>query len=233
LIGFALVAAVLGAYWGAHASAVFAVERVEIEGASPPVAKEVRAVTKAVLGTSLLEVDAESIEAKIRALPSIAGVSVDRAFPNSLVVKVAAEEPVAVARRGRHAFLVTGSGKVIMEIEPGTERRYPRLWLARGSAVRVGGTLPGSLTPAARALAAAEQARLPRRVKAVRFESGRLTLVLRRGPELRLGGATDLLLKLTVATRVLPLVEAGTLYLDVSVPERPVAAEYLNSQVEG
>ena len=36
-------------------------------------------------------------------------------------------------------------------------------------------------------------------------------------------------LKLTVAARVLPLLEDGTVYLDVSVPERPVASATLNS----
>jgi hypothetical protein len=38
--------------------------------------------------------------------------------------------------------------------------------------------------------------------------------------------------KLTVAARVVPLVDESMLYLDVSVPERPVASAYLNSQVE-
>jgi hypothetical protein len=71
--------------------------------------------------------------------------------------------------------------------------------------------------------------RLPSRVKAVRFEGGQLTLVLRRGPEIRLGEASDVLLKLTVAARVFPLLGEGTAYLDVSVPERPVASRYFNS----
>ena len=66
-------------------------------------------------------------------------------------------------------------------------------------------------------------------MKAVRFVEGRLTLVLRRGPEIRLGAASDVLLKLTVAARVFPLLDERSLYLDVSVPERPVASRYLNS----
>ena len=65
-------------------------------------------------------------------------------------------------------------------------------------------------------------------MKAIRSTGGQLTLVLRRGPELRLGSSTDLGLKLSVAARVFPLLEDGTVYLDVSVPERPVASSYLN-----
>jgi cell division protein FtsQ len=229
LIGFALVVCVLGGYWGARFSSVFAVEHLKVEGAPPAVARDVEAAAKEVVGTSLLSIDAETLEDTLRALPSVAGVSVDRAFPNTLVVRVAAERPVAVVRRGHSAWLVTGGGRVIREIEPGTERGFPRLWLTRNTTVRIGGSLPASLTAATRALAAAHDVRLPRRVKGVRFEGGQLTLVLRRGPEIRLGEASDVLLKLTVAARVFPLVGEGTASLDVSVPERPVASRYLNS----
>ena len=117
LIGFALVVAVLGAYWWANASSVFAVRHLEVEGAPPAIAREVEVAARDVVGTSLLGIDARALEDTVRALPSVAGVSVDRAFPNTLVVRVAAERPVAVVRRGNSAWLATGSGKVIQEIE--------------------------------------------------------------------------------------------------------------------
>ncbi len=229
LVGFAIVVVVLSAYWGARASSVFAVDALEVEGAPPPVAREVEAAARDIIGTSLLDVDARAIENSVRALPSIAGVSVDRAFPDTLVIKVAAERPVAVVRRGHSAWLVTGAGRVIREIEIGTERGFPRLWVTRDVGVRIGGSLPSGLTDATRALAAARKVRLPGRVKAVRSGEGQLTLIIRRGPEIRLGVPSELLLKLTVAARVISLVDEGTLYVDVSVPERPVASRYLNS----
>jgi cell division protein FtsQ len=218
-----VVASVVFVYWGAYASAVFAVDRVQVLGAPPEIGGEVEAATKDILGTSLVAVDAGDIEGTLRALPSVAGVAVDRAFPHTLVVKISPERPVAIARRGHVSWLVTGSGKVIREIETGTDHTFPRLWLTRGVAVRVGGTLPASYTPATKALAAAHEEKLPRRVKAVRSTGNELTLVLRRGPEIRLGEATDLGLKVAVATAVFRLVERGTMYIDVSVPERPVA----------
>jgi cell division protein FtsQ len=210
-------------------TSVFAVDHVVVDGAPPSVARDVRAATKEIAGTSLLAVDVGKVEDQVRALPSVAAVSVDRAFPSTLVVRVAAERPVAVARRGHSAWLVTGTGKVIREIAIGSERAFPRLWLTRDIGVNVGGALPAGLASATRALAAARDARLPRRVKGVRSTGGQLTLVLRRGPEIRLGASTDFLLKLTVAARLFPLLADGTLYLDVSVPERPVASAYLNS----
>ena len=229
VIGFALLVGVLGAYWGARASTIFDVRQLEIQGAPPDVTRQVKVAAGGAVGSSLLALDAEEIEATVRALPSIAGVSVDRAFPNTLVVRVAAKQPVAVVRRGHSAWLVTGSGEVIRKIELGSELAFPRLWLTRDIAVTIGGALPANLAVATRALAAAEEVRLARRVKAVRSAGGQLTLLLREGPELRLGAPVELLLKLTVAARVLPLVENGTVYLDVSVPERPVASSYLNS----
>jgi cell division protein FtsQ len=228
LVGFALVAGVLVAYWGARATSVFAVETLDVRGAPPAIAREVEVATQDAIGQSLLALDARELEDTVRALPSVAGVSVDRAFPHTLVVKVAAKRPVAVIRRGRSAWLATGSGEVIREIKTGSQRGFPRLWLTRDVGVEVGGTLPASITEATRALAAAEDVRLPHRVKAVRSADGQLTLVFRRGPEIRLGSARDVLLKLTVAARVFPLLADGTVYLDVSVPERPVASTYLN-----
>jgi hypothetical protein len=54
---------------------------------------------------------------------------------------------------------------------------------------------------------------------------GELVLVLRGGTELRLGAGDDLPLQLAVARRVLSVLPAGAPYLDVSVPERPVAGK--------
>jgi cell division protein FtsQ len=226
LVGFALVAGVLVAIWGARESSVFAVERVQIEGAPPAVVREVEKATGAAVGQSLLEIDARRVEDTVRALPSVAGVSVDRSFPHTLVVKISAERAVAVARKQQSAWLVTGSGKVIREIEPRSLRGFPRLWLSRGIGVRIGGSLPVTFTAATRALAAVQEARIPRRVKAVRSGDGQLTLVLRRGPEIRLGEPSDIRLKLAVAARVFPHLPDGAAYLDVSVPEKPVSSRY-------
>jgi cell division protein FtsQ len=226
LVLFALVAGVLAGVWGAHASTVFAVRNVQVEGAPPAVVRDIEAVTAGTTGKSLLEIDARRIEDSVRALPSVAGASVDRAFPHTLVIRVSAERPVAVAHRRTSSWLVTESGKVIREVETGSLRGYPRLWIPKGVGLRVGGSLPTSFLPATRALGAVQEARIPRRVKAVRSTGEELTLVLRRGPEIRLGNPTDLRLKLAVAARVFPLLPDAAVYLDVSVPERPVSSRY-------
>jgi ferric-dicitrate binding protein FerR (iron transport regulator) len=61
-------------------------------------------------------------------------------------------------------------------------------------------------------------------------EGGDLTLLLASGTQLRLGDSGDLKLKLSIAKELLRLT-SGAAYVDVSVPERPVAG--YNPQVGG
>jgi cell division protein FtsQ len=223
LLGVAIAVAACLSYWGAARSSVFAVEQIEVRGAPPEVATQVEAVSADLVGQSLVGLDTEQLAGRIRALPSVAQVAVDRAFPHSLVVKVAVERAVAVARRGSGSYLVTGSGKVVREVEAGSHRALPRLWIPRGVTVIVGGKLPPRYDPATRALVIVREVGLRRGMKGIRTRGGELTLALRSGPEIRLGDSADLVLKLTVARQVLARAGSGRSYIDVSVPERPVA----------
>jgi cell division protein FtsQ len=223
VVTFGAILAIGLAYWIAYATPVFAVDEVEIRGAPPALERDVSRATRDLLGQSLVAVDASDVEGTLRTLPAVAGVSVDRAFPSTLVVRIAPERPVAVVRRGRSAWLATGAGKVIREIRVGTERGMPRLWVRRGATIRVGGRIPAGLVPATRVLAEAYTARIASRVKGVRTSGEELTLVLRHGIEVRLGRAADVGMKLVIARKVLALVGGTASYIDVSVPQRPVA----------
>jgi cell division protein FtsQ len=231
LVAFGLLAAVFAAYWGARATSVFAVDRVEVRGAPPDIVQEVRAVTRDSVGTSLLSIDTGEIEGKVRLLPSVIAASVDRSFPHTLVVRVAAEHPVGVARRGESAWLVTGSARVMRAVALDEEPGLPRIWLPRQVSVSVGGKLSATYEPEARALAGLREVHFPGQVKGVRTTGGEITLALRSGREVLLGDPADVLLKLAVAAQVLPRLESDLRYLDVSVPERPVASS--NPQPSG
>lgn len=224
LVTFGLLVCVLVAYWGVRATSVFAVSTVEVRGAPPDVAREVRAVTSEAVGTSLLSVDTDELEGKLRMLPTVIAASVDRAFPHTLVVRVAAEQPVGIARRGDGAWLVTGSARVVRAVEPDAEPGLPRIWLPRQISIGVRDKLPAAYEPATRALAGLREVHFTGHVKGVRTEGGELTLALRSGREVLLGTPSDVLLKLAVAAQVLPRLDGGLQYLDVSVPERPVAS---------
>jgi len=224
VLAFGLLAGAFAAYWGARTTSVFAVDRVEVQGAPPDVAREVRTATAGLVGKSLLSVDPAQVEGRVRLLPSVIAASVDRAFPHTLIVKVAAERPMAIARRGDAAWLVTASGRVLHQVDPRSHRGFARIWLPRQFSVGAGSELPGAYLPAARALGDLRQIRFRGHVKGVQAQNGELTLTLRDGREVLLGEPSDVLLKMAIASQILRRLDATLRYLDVSVPERPVAS---------
>jgi len=110
----------------------------------------------------------------------------------------------------------------------GAQPDLPRIWLPSRSSIEVGAFLAdqtGAL--AARSLAAFVGSGFSERVAFVRAVDGQITLGLRSGLEVRLGAPVDLRLKIAIARGLLPELAApaggGPDYLDVGVPERPVA----------
>ena len=227
LVGFAILGGALLAYLVARETPMFAVRSIVVEGAPPSVAVHVRRALEPLEGKSLLAVKSSSIERRLAALPDVASASYDRAFPHTLRLVIRAERPIAVARRGAEASLVSADARVIRAVPHESAPSLPRIWLPASSDTQSGAVIAdGDALRALRALATARTLRLPARLRLARASDHELTLVLRSGLELRLADATDLRLKLAVAARVLPkLVHASPPYgyLDVSVPERPVA----------
>jgi cell division protein FtsQ len=232
LVGILILLSGLGLYAAARTTSAFAVDRIAVEGASPEVAAQVRKALAPAGGESLLGLDLTDLARRAEEVPMVAAASFDRAFPHTLEVAVVPEVPVAVLRQGSSSWLAAAGGRVVGELEKGARPRLPRIWLARDVDVRVGKPLVGPQRRALAAVAPLVRDPLPAAVNSVVVGRDGLTLALRSGIELRLGDATDLAVKLEVARRVLPQIGDVRGYLDVSVPERPVAGETLNSQVE-
>ena len=230
-VGFALVAAAAGAYVAARETSVFAVRTIEVRGAPPRVAAQVRAALAPLEGRSLLKIGGGDVRSRVGTLATVSASSYDRAFPHTLRVYVRAEEPLAVLRRGSQAWLVSVRGKVLRALRNPRLSSLPRIWVPRGVTVTEGAALADDeAVRAVRALAPLGRDPFIRRVRDVRVTEHELTMILRSGVEIRLGDASNVLLKLAVAREIVPrLTPPG--YLDVSVPERPVAS--VNPQVEG
>jgi cell division protein FtsQ len=213
-------------YLGARETSVFAVRTIDVEGASPPVARRVEAALRPLEGESLLKVRGDEVARLATALPAIASVTYDRAFPSTLRVRVETEQPLAVVRRGVEAWLVSRRGRVIKRIAQGTHRALPRIWLHQSVPLSLGGTLAaGAGAEEAAMLDALRGAGLAQRVGSVHDDaSGQWVYVLRGGLEVRVGARSELALKLAIARRILDTTSV-TGYLDVSVPERPVAGQ--------
>jgi cell division protein FtsQ len=235
LVGFALLTAGILGYFGARESSLFSIQKLEISGGGPRVRAEVRSALEPVLGRSLVGFDGGALERRLDALPDVQDIRYDRAFPHTLRIRIVPERPVAVLRRGREAWLVSARGRVMRPVSRQAAGALPRVWVPRAADVSVGATLADPAgTRAIRAVAPLAAAGFPARVSAVDSDAHHLTLILASGIEVRLGDTTDLALKLAVAgqiVRSLPLGPTGSEYVDVSVPERPVASD--NSQLGG
>lgn len=232
LVGFLLLSTAVGLYAAARTTSAFAVEQIAVEGAPPDVAAQVRSALAPVVGESLLEVDLAALTNRAELVPMVATASFDRAFPHTLRIAVVPELPVAVLRQGASSWLAAQGGRVVAELARGTRPGLPRIWLKRDVEVRLGERLGGLPLRAVSAVAPLRSQPLPVAVASVVAAPDELTLVLRTGLELRLGDGSDLPVKLEVARRVLPRLAGARGYLDLSVPERPVAGETLDSQVE-
>jgi cell division septal protein FtsQ len=224
-VSLAVVLLALLAYLGARETSVFAVRTIDVVGVRPQVARRVEAALSPLEGKSLLNVRGDDVARLATSLPSIADVTYDRAFPNTLRVRVEAEQPVAVVRRGIEAWLVSRRGRLTARIAQRTHRTLPRIWLEQSIHLSLGATVAaGGGAEEVAMLDALRDSGLTRRVASVHRVHGEWAYVLRGGLELQVGARSNLALKLAIARRVLER-NALTGYLDVSVPGRPVAAE--------
>jgi len=231
LVGIALLLVAGGLYGLARETSMFAVDAIRVEGAQPALAAEVRAELRRYEGRSLVGVDPGAVEQRVAGLPAVRSASVDRAFPHTLGVRVVPELPVAVLRRGADSFLVSARGRVIAPIERGAHSELPRIWLPTTTDIELGSFLGGQDGGlAARSLAAFVGSGFPGRVTFVRALDGQITLGLRGGLEIRLGAPVDLRLKIAIAHGIVPALAlpsaGGPDYLDIAVPERPVAGRH-------
>jgi cell division protein FtsQ len=235
LVATAAVLIAAGLYGLARETSMFAVRTVEVQGAPPRLVAQVRSALRSVEGQSLLAVSAGEIVPRVENLPAVRVATFDRDFPHTLRVRIVPEAPVAVLRSGAASWLISSRARVISAVDAGTLRGVPRIWLPTGFDAQAGSFLTGDAATAARALRSFVNARFANSVTWARIRQGELTLGTRSGLELRLGAPVDLPLKIAIVKRVSPTLTrpsvGGPSYLDVSVPERPVAGT--NSQVAG
>jgi len=226
-VAAALVLVAAGLYALGRETSMFAVQRVEVRGAPPALATQVAGALRGFDGTSLLALSGAAVVQRLQELPAVQSAAYDRDFPHTLRVRVLPERPVAVLRSGAASWLVSARGRVIAAVDRGAFRATPRIWLPTGFDVQVGSFLTDEAGAVARALRAFVAAGFAHRVTWARIHDGELSLGLHDGPELRLGGPVDLQLKIAIVRSVLPTLAlpsaGGPTYVDVSVPERPVA----------
>jgi cell division protein FtsQ len=233
LLAFAVLGGVLLSLVVARETPLFGVRSIEVTGASPWIQRQVERTLANRRGDSLVSLNLDSARSDVAALPSVAAVAFDRAYPHTLRVTVVPERPVAVVRQGATSFVVSERGRVVARVPRTRRPELARIWVARDVPLEPGSIVDGDLRIAVGAVAPLAGVRFPGRVVSVATGDDQLTLRLRSGLELRLGEPTNVDLKLAVAGRVLALLPPGSGYLDLSVPDRPVAGPPgLDPQVE-
>lgn len=221
-VGLGVLAFALGAYLMARETPLFAIDRVEVHGSSPRVARQVRQELASLVGTPLVGLDGSAVLRKVEALPTVVSASYDRDFPHTLRITVVPERPAAVLRSGSDSWLVSMRGRVIERLPSQALARVPRIWVSTRTPVRIGQELTAA-GAATSAHAVGLAGRFGTRVASASYTDGTLLFRLRSGLEVVLGDAGDIKLKVAVAARLLTKLPGGSTFLDVSIPGRPVS----------
>ena len=207
----ALLSAVVlaGLGWVLLASPLLAVDEVAVSGTDRTTPQQVTRAAAVVVGTPLARVDVDGVRRRVRALPTVARVEVERAWPTTLRLRVVERRAVAGVLEQGSVTLLDGEG-----VPFATERVMPP------DAVRLQVPRPGPGDATTRsALAVLDEVPddLRRRVAIVRAPSPEaVSLLLQDGRRVvwgRPGRAAD---KATAALALLRL--PGTVY-DVRSPD--------------
>lgn len=199
-----------------------AVQDVRISGVHGHDAPQIEAALKrATRGMSTLHVRPAALRAAVSRFPLVRDVRVSPSFPHGLHITVIEQPPVAVLLAAGQRTAVAGDGVVL---GPGfLGRTLPSVRIS-GVAPLPGQRLAGAATRAELNLLGAAPATLLGWTQSVASGSEGLVVTMRTGLELYFGNAIRPHAKWLAAARVLAdPSSAGASYIDVRLPERPVA----------
>jgi cell division protein FtsQ len=215
-----IVALVLVAIaYGVSRSPLFAIDTLQVRGTSHLTTAQVLDAAGVHEGDAMVWLDTTAAVEGMDALPYVRAATVEREWPNTVRIVVHERTPASWIDGPDGKALVDGSGRVL-ETVAAAPPGLPQLLGAKlvpppgGTvdaigAARVAGALSG--------LAAAG-------TKSVEVTDHGIVLHLAAGPEVRMGEATQIGVKIRAALAVLgALPAAPPTYVDVSVPTNPVA----------
>jgi cell division protein FtsQ len=209
----ALSVGVLG--WLVFVSPVLGVKRVEVTGVAVLTEEQVRSVANVPLDQPLTRVDVDEVSRRIRELPPVLSVTIQRGWPNTLRVEVVERQAVAALPRigpdgAAAGFDLMDDNGVIFRTVPGKPAGVATVRLLR----------PGPSDPATRSAlivlrALSEQLRAEL-VTLVVDGPARIRLELKKDRIVTWGDAGESDLKAKVATALLAQAKNR---IDVSAPE--------------
>jgi cell division protein FtsQ len=202
-------------------SALVAVSDVEVSGLTTKDAPRIQsALAAAAEEMTTLHIREGELEEAVRQFPIVGAIHVERDFPHGLRITVEERAPVALVAVDGAPTAVAGDGTVLRGLQP-----PEGLALVRMEKPVVDGRVSDPRTLRALLVAGAAPAGMAQRIERLSEgpEQG-IVLELRDGPEIIFGDADLAVEKWTAAARVMADPDAaGATYIDVRLPERPVA----------
>ncbi|MDX6691136.1 MAG: cell division protein FtsQ [Solirubrobacteraceae bacterium] len=219
LIAAVLIAALVPLGLWLRDSSLVGVTDVEITGLEGPQASRVRAALEAAArDMTTLHVRDDVLLSAAEPYPIVHSVKASASFPHTLKIKVNAYEPVAAVQVGDSRTAVAPDGTLLRGSSTSGLPIVALRAMPGGSHLS-----PGPARSAVRLLAAAPPA-LRGRVERVVNASHNLIAIMNQGPKLYFGDGGRRQAKWAAAARVLADSRArGASYIDLRLPERPVA----------
>lgn len=111
------------------AASGFALREVRVEGRGETAVADILSAVRANRGDPILGIDIDAVRQRLEDLPWIETASVERRFPDQLIVSVTEAEPMALWQRSQKLFLVSRDGAVIETANLG---KYAKLLIIVG-----------------------------------------------------------------------------------------------------
>jgi cell division protein FtsQ len=220
LVAIVALAVLVATAWLVTQSTMLDVDRVGVAGSQRVPAGDVRRVSGVRPGDAILFVDTAASKRRVEQLPWVDEAEVARHLPGELEIRVTERTPVVWSRRTPETVAIIDKRGRVLADTPDPPAELPEL-SGLANVPSIGQDID------ARAAAGVVE-RLPAdlrgRVAAVVTEGEAVKLLLRDGPEVRLGPPDHVETKARAAVAVLGTVAgAPPAYVDVRVPSAPVA----------
>lgn len=223
LAALAAVALLLGLGWLWFRSSSFVqIRQVQVTGLSGPNLRRIRgALVDTARSMTTLDLSVARLDSAVAGYPAVRSLRVHTQFPHGVTIAVNEQVPLALVAVGGKLIVVDSNGQLL----PGSTIPHgmlPRLQLRTAPTGQLV-TAPGARAALA-ALAWAPDRVLGHIASATWNAAHGVIIRLRNGPDLYLGGSTQLPTKWTAAITVLADPGSkGAQYIDVSDPRRPAA----------
>jgi cell division protein FtsQ len=219
LATIAAIALFTGATWTITRSALLDVDHITVSGGSVVTPAEAAAGAGLRRGQPMASVDTVAAERRLRRLPWVDTALVERAFPNTVRIRLTERAAVATAARPAGGWvLLDRSGRVLAE-RPDRAGELPEV-IGAGATPAAGSNLD-SARPALDVVAALPDT-LRRQMQRVRLDGEAVTLQTGER-EIRIGPPTELEAKVAALSVLLERVGSRSVaVLDVRVPQAHV-----------